>query len=281
MGLGPPQVVDGVAPQPPLYTLVGAATAADPTVVNGPEDVVDRWINGLLVRGYPCGPAGTYDICGGSSDVEIPAPAEPPEVFPIEPFPVALTVKCHVYHGSAWADNVQMATTAFKALEYAEVERLFWLNQLAKPNATVLNGGAAANTRHAMGSLEECIAAKGIRGMIHAPAAVASDLVQSGGASKEGTRLVTPLGSALVPGSGYPGTGPNGEVPSANQYWVYATEMVRFWRETSVRVVPDNAAQAVRRSDNTLELVAERVYALEWAQCVHSAILVDRSKTTF
>lgn len=280
MSLGPHKVVDGAPPQPPLYTLFGAA--------QGAEEVDDRWINGMLVRGYPCGPSHAYDPCGGSAGGVTLSPGSAPDASQLDPYVVWLDVQCRAGQGSVWADIQGQARVAFAAYEYAGLEREFWTGaanpanrHLASATAAKPNGTTATSVRNAVGLLEQAIADSGARGFIHTTAAVASDLAQSGGASRDGGKLVTPLGTVVVPGYGYPGTGPDGSTPSAGQAWAYATGIVHARREPQPRVIPDNPADSLDRITNLIDVRVERAYAAGWDGCLHAAVLIDRSKTTF
>lgn len=276
MSLGPHKVVDGAPPQPPLYTLFGAA--------QGAEEADDRWINGVLVRNYPCGPADVYDPCDATIN-----PGTAPDGDQIDPYVVHLEVQCHARHGQVWADIQGQARVAFAAYEYAAFETEFWMGavipgnrHLAQPSADEPNGPTATSLRNAIGLLEQAIADSGARGMIHTTAAVGSDLAQAGGATKDGSgRLVTPLGTIVVPGYGYPGSGPDGTDAAQGQAWAYATGIVHARREPQPRVVPDNPSQTLDRATNLINVRVERAYAAGWDGCLHAAVLVDRSKTTF
>lgn len=279
--LGPRKYLPGPPPQPPLYTLFGAASTVD--------EPNDRWINGLTVSGYPCGPVDRYSLCGGSAGIAKPAAAAPPLAYDVDPFTLVYPFRCRAYHGQVWDTVREQALAAFEAYEAQGFEEEFWTGELEPGNphltdndtVTVLNGGTATSLRNAMGLLEQAIADSGAKGMIHTSACVGSDMAQSGGASKDGNKLVTPLGTIVVPGSGYHGTGPNGSTPGAHQRWAYATGLVAAWREPTARVIPDNITQAHDRVTNDVVITVERVYAAGWDRCLHAAVLVDRSKTTF
>jgi hypothetical protein len=277
MSLGPASIVDAPAPQPPQFTLVGSAQVADETD--------ERWMNGVRVRTFPCGPALAYSVCGGSGGIN-KAPGDGPGLLDtVEPVQIYLPVSCQVRHGDLYSDLRAMAVTAFGTYEYAAIEREFELGEIEPANprlaagaaVTQLNGGAAAKLRLGVGLLELCIAKTGSLGMIHARADIASDLVQSGGARQVGSRLVTPLGTIVVPGYGYTGAAPNGTAPAANQAWVYATGLVQLRRQTTPIVIPDSVADAVDHQTNTMEITVERAYQVAWDGCLHSAVLIDRT----
>jgi hypothetical protein len=290
MALGPSKLVDAPAPQPPRYTLVGAAQGVDETD--------ERWINGVSLRTYPCGPALAFGTCSpaGSAGVLAKSVGNGPNLISdVQPVSIYFPMTCQLRYGAAWQDLEGMARVSFAAYEYAAFEREFWTGAIEPTNphlasgttatggaVTVLNGGVATSIRGAMGLLEGCIAKSGQRGMIHCTTAVGSDFVQAGGASDKGGVLVTPLGTILVPGAGYPGTSPDGVDPGGWLSWAYATTMVQYRRAANATVIPTSVEQGLDRVTNTVRLDVERPYMAAFDyRCLLSAVLIDRSKTTF
>ena len=81
-----------------------------------------------------------------------------------------------------------------------------------------------------------------------------------------GGSLMTALGTPVVAGSGYPGTGPAGQVPSANQSYIYATPaLLGFRSEVFPGAAPASAGFDKGRND--LHAVAERTYVVGYDPC--------------
>jgi hypothetical protein len=283
MSLGPATIVEGPAPQAPQFTLWGAAQ--NPDTVPDETGNTERWVNGVNVSTYGCGPALGYVPCSGSGTIQKDAGGGPGLVEDVQPVVVYLPVRCHVQHAGVFDDLRSRASVTFQAVEYALIEHEFWTGQLqpsnphlaAGSNVTQLYGGAAVSLRRAVGALERCIAKTGMRGMIHCAADVGSDLVQSGGAKQDGSRLVTPLGTIVVPGYGYPGTSPDGTDPGLDKSWAYATGLVQLRRQPTPNVIPERESDAFDRSTNEMLLTVERAYLAAWDGCLHNAVLIDRN----
>jgi len=87
----------------------------------------------------------------------------------------------------------------------------------------------------------------------------------------------THLGTSVVFGQGYAGTGPTGQATTTTTEWMYASGRVLVWRDSDVLVPP--APQVLDRSSNILYLTAERGYAVS-IECGVAAIEVTRDCTT-
>lgn len=279
--LGPRNLANAAAPQPPQFTLVGAAQVVD--------EANERWINGVAFRAYPCGPALAYSVCGGSAGISKTGGDGPGLIggdAGVQPVVIYLPVQCQVRYGDVFGDLRDMATVAFGVYELAAFEREFWSGEiepgnprLASTDAVPLNGGAATMPSNALSLLEQAIADSHAAGMIHCTPRVATRWAHAGGLSVKGGKLVTPLGTTVVPGYGYPGTGPDGSNPGSGKSWAYATGPVQLLR-SKVTVLPDVAAEATVRPTNTMLLTVERAYLATRDQCLHAAVQVDPCMTT-
>jgi hypothetical protein len=280
MSLGPPIVADGPAPQPPQFTLIGAAQI--------PDDANERWMNGVQLRTYPCGPAQGFAFCGTDTIASGDGPGLVGGDAGVQPFGIYLPVECQVRHGALFPELEGLARVAFAAREPAAVEREFELGEiesghptLTQAGADILNAGDPTSTSNALSLLEQAIADSGVRGVIHCTPRVASRWSHIGGLSVQGGKLVTPLGTPVVPGYGYTGAAPEGGAdPAAGQSWAYATGPVQLRRQAQPTVLPDTAAQAVTRPTNLMQLHVERIYWLAWDECLHAAVLADPCQTT-
>lgn len=156
---------------------------------------------------------------------------------------------------------------------------------LSSASATVLNGGAALSPRRALALLEHSIGLAsqgGEQGIIHMTRDVAALLASNSNmlfheAGKE--HLQTLGGTPVVVGSGYSGTGPDGDAgaaASATNKWIYATGTVRTF-VGDVDVVNDNLAQGydVSGNANDIRIKAIRPAAAYFDTSIHLAVRVD------
>ena len=99
-------------------------------------------------------------------------------------------------------------------------------------------------------------------------------------ARRVGNLLMSELDNIIVPGSGYPGTGPGGTTPAATETWLYVTDLVNIRMDDPV-VTPDNFAQALdwgqADQPNTLRFRAQKLVAADYANLVHGACRVTLS----
>lgn len=141
---------------------------------------------------------------------------------------------------------------------------------------SVLNGGTVVDPVLAIALLEKAIhGVYGGEGVIHAPRSVLPGLFARHMVEKEGSRLVTRLGTRIAAGAGYDlgNVSPAGAAPSAGAAWMYATGPVGIWRSEPF-LNPDTIAAALNRGTNQLEVLVERTYVVSHeAGCW--AVLVD------
>src|SRR5699024_6721981 len=102
--------------------------------------------------------------------------------------------------------------------EEAGAEREFWTGDLGSSpslvddETTVLGTGQSATL--GIAALEDWLAVEyGSQGILHTTRGTALALVTRGVAEIKGGRLQTVLGTPIVAGAGYPGTGPDGSSP--------------------------------------------------------------------
>jgi hypothetical protein len=93
--------------------------------------------------------------------------------------------------------------------------------------------------------------------------------------SFDGQRWITPMGSVVVPGRGYAGTGPAGQQPTEDEEWIYATAPVEV--RIGELLVIDNPKDVVERSTNDVVLIAERKLLASFdPTCLRIAMKVTR-----
>lgn len=161
------------------------------------------------------------------------------------------------------------------ANEQAIVENAFWTGGVGASPPLAAGGAvtvlpAAANIVDAVAKLEAFAAANyGYVPVIHANSAVEPWAAAEHQVERRNPRLYTPLGSVWAFGGGYPGTGPNAEVPAAGHTWMFVTGQTYLWRSEDIYTTP--ALQTMNRSTNQYTLLAEREWAVSY-DCVVAAI---------
>lgn len=269
------QVVEGIARQPlpyGLFSVLVPRSTADP-----------HWQNteGVQWETLGCNPAsGIGEWCTEDGEVTgLPKNLDvgAGDIGEASPFTVYGSYTCTpVGHSLEYAE--QRATEHLMAREEARAEQALWTGDLD-------NGGFAAGAvdaaagalslRRAVARLEGWIAETyGSQGVIHmtreaALLAVAADVV-----TVRNSGLYTELGTPVVAGSGYPGTGPTGQDPTDAQSYLYATPALLGYRsEVFPSVSP--AVAGFDKGSNDLHAVAERTYLIGYDPCGTAYVLAD------
>lgn len=113
--------------------------------------------------------------------------------------------------------------------------------------------------------------------LIHVPRSVTAFLSKDHLATKSGQVLKTDNGSIVIPGPGYPGTGPAGQAATVDSVWIYATGNVKMLQSEPIFRARD-AAELLNRSINSTVLILEQWFMLFW-DCCHFAVQVDLPNT--
>jgi hypothetical protein len=252
--------------------------------------------------------AADIDLTGGNcpdslSSVEVQSPGydkaqkkdydgeQEPIVY--QPFIIEVPYTCSSF-GFQAADYEKRAMRQLEATKHKALEHEFWTGTRTPENPSLVNstpndddhvlnpGGAAAPVAVTPGvalmvlsqALANC--GSGGRGMIHATPGLVERWVNLTGVQCDADLIWTcARGDIIVDGSGYPGTGPEGQpAPGPNQVWAYATGMVNI-RMGEPEVFPKEFSEALDRRTNTVtyrgEVVASAVHDL----CCTFAVLVD------
>lgn len=187
--------------------------------------------------------------------------------------------------GYSQTDAQDRATEHLLAREEQRVEQALWTGDLGnfpalQDAATVdVTVGAIDDLAIALGALEQYIATNyGNLGVIHMTRAAAlvglgRDLLTSSGG-----RLYTALGTPVVAGGGYPGTGPAGEAAAAGTTWLYGSPAL-FGYRSEVFDSSSRPGDLFDRAQNNLYAVAERTYLLGFDPCGVAAALVSLPDT--
>lgn len=297
-------LIDGPAPRPPMFTLIGAAQVVD----MGEDEHANL---GVAVRSYPCGVAHAWDgwahqgADGETQKILGGALANPT----FRGFAVYLAQQCNTrgVGGAQFADRVQRV---FPAVEAYAVEREFWTGALIPANLSLTSvmpvGGpdvtiyphasTAVTVIEGIASLEAAIATTGKAGIIHTtPAAITKAASIGGLISKVNSNpptLQTINGTTIVPGYGYQTVAgvfngstpvpPAGHTaPTGTQEWMIATGPVEIRRSPDIEVIPDptdeSVWQAIDRPNNQITYEALRYYVVDWDACFKAAVLIDRA----
>lgn len=145
-------------------------------------------------------------------------------------------------------------------------------------DATIL--GPASCITEAVELLEQWLADQAIvGGVIHARPGMVSHMAASfqlQAPSPDPRILRTHLGTPVVFGQGYGGTGPSGNAPTTDVEWLYATGRVLIWR-AEAQVPP--LRQTFDRANNNVLALIERPYAVA-IECGVAAVQVTRNCLT-
>lgn len=180
------------------------------------------------------------------------------------PFGVFTSYTCGSI-GYSFAEVEQKVRLRMQLREQRGVERRLWqgvpqggiggLPGLFQ-SATALS--AASCITEALFSLEQALADNGVvGGIIHARPGMSAVMAQAHLLETRGRQLVTRLGTPVVFGQGYNGTGPAGQATTATTEYMYASGRVLIWgSDTWVPPI----GETMDRSLNQIYTVAERIF---------------------
>lgn len=273
MTIAPPAVVTTAQRQPLQYGLFSVVT---------PRTATDRWESGVTTDPETCEPVdgiGPWDCDTGSAE-GLPKNLDPN--FGMAPEATPFTLYGHFTCspvGYTPATAQDLAEVHLTTREEAGAEREFWTGDLGSSpslvddETTVLGTGQSATL--GIAALEDWLAVEyGSQGILHTTRGTALALVTRGVAEIKGGRLQTVLGTPIVAGAGYPGTGPDGSSPGEGTAWIYATPALFAYRSevmTSSAVPGD----LMDRGRNNLTAIAERSYLIGMGPCGVAAVNVN------
>jgi hypothetical protein len=277
--LGAPVLAPPLAPSP--VNLVAASRS-------NPDPAGVRWQQGISYTPEAGAELGTFGICPADVAPDLSAIPGLPDQVDWLPYAVWAAIECRTVgiESIDWQGRLDRAYAVAlpKALEHE-----LWTGELAQAGAPdypniwlaspraddVTPAGGPVSVKAAIGHLEQALADCGLgaRGMIHM-AAVATPHYT--GARREGNLLLTPRDTILLPGTGYPGTGPTGAPAAAGTTWLYATGRtdVRY-TDAQYPVRPDQTgwlALATRAGENRVRLYALGEAVASWDGICHFAI---------
>lgn len=241
----------------------------------------DRWESGVQFESGTCEPVDLIGPvqCDPEQTQGIPKNlvSNAGEVGQALPFTVNGHYSCSIASTSAEEMN-RLAREHLTSKEEAGAERALWTGavgntpSLANPDAVVLGGGSAASLTEGIGLLEQFVAENyGSIGVIHVTRATALALVSKSLAIVRDNRLFTALGTPIVAGSGYPGTGPDGAAPASGA-WAYASPALLGYRSEIFSATENGLAYDTLNNDATA--LAERTYLLGFDPCGVAAVQI-------
>lgn len=150
-----------------------------------------------------------------------------------------------------------------------------WLADDSDPNFVQLDNGAV-DPLDALACLEQYLASNngGQQGVIHATVQTAAYWESLRLVYKSGAKCYTYKDTLVVTSPGYTGNSPDG-ITSTGNVWAYATDLPRIFLG-GVQMY-DRPIQAVDRSQNTVQIVAQRFALVEWQRCRHAGIQINIS----
>jgi hypothetical protein len=271
-----------IAPRPPELSLLTSAL---------PGRVPERWEDGLTFPANAQGRIRLYDPCGGPDVVLLDRPADAPD--DVDPFVVQTWHTCSTGTARPSDEDRAQALEQLDALTPFAVERELWTRDLARVSALPNRGltataadvaagltravdltptpGTSVSPIAAVGLLEEALGAHLGRSYLHVGLRGATFLP----ATADGNVLRTKLRSVVVPGSGYPGTGPDGTAAPAGSTWVYGTGPVTVW--LGAPNVPADGAEVIDRNTNTRTIRAERLAMAAWQGPLFAVLMTLKS----
>lgn len=181
--------------------------------------------------------------------------------------------------GLSFEEAAALARERLLVGEERRVEQAFWTGDLGNTpslqdaSTTALASGAAQQLPVGLGLLEEYIGDNyGSLGVIHMSRKAATychDFLEV-----RGKTLTTKLGTLVVAGAGYPGTGPTGQAAAGATQWVYATPAL-FGHRSDIYDASNRAGDLLDRGVNNFHALAERAYLLGFDPCGVAAVLID------
>lgn len=279
----PKEAVRALPASPPLISLLSSAE-----VITEPDS---RWESGVSYEPEMCGNdrTGTMGVCNLTSQSKTVALGG--GAVDVESFIVWAGDSCSSF-GFASRDWQGRARRKLAACESRLVERELWRGELSRghapdwPNKYLAHSDSDIVTTsqttplNALACLEQALAECncGSQGMIHATPQLVTHWASQQLVRREGNKIFTTLGTVVVPGSGYDGSGPAASaggdpVAPAGSIWAYATGMVHI-RLGPVVPMPNNLNEALNRATNTITYYAERIVEVSW-DCCHMAAEID------
>lgn len=275
-------VLDVSALTPPRISLLSAANIVPvPLATNEDPAKPRRWESGFTVDSYGGETTTVSGNTTNNSSVYVYCSPDPAivktakhggQVLSYTPFVISTSET-----SSTWPNRRDIYERATKKLVLAEstiLEKELWTSTLGNPSLTTWTDSAGnVNTPTTIALAGSQDAAQGLsvldqaiasctsgRGMIHIRPILLQQLLLANVVRREGNVYLSPMDNIVVPGRGYPGTGPAAQAVGATE-WMYASVGIVEIRHSEIVWTPPvgNLAQAVTRTTNDYTVWAERV----------------------
>lgn len=280
--------INGAKVEPAKFGLLNSETLV---TLEGKEE---EWASGAYIESIACNvDTRVVELCDPSHVAEITAAGD--RFVQVAPFFIQTEYACSTF-GFEANDYFAKAVQAMELCQGKAVEHELWTGELAQqdigvgfegdgnPNrylaslsaVSVAASGTPLRPAHGLALLEKALGdcGCGARGFIHSTRDVASSLRKY--LKPRGDVLETTLGTGYIAGSGYTGSGPNGEVPAGSLRWMYATGQVSVGLG-KVETTPDTRSESIDTRTNSVVVTAQRPAIATWDGCCHYAVLVDLS----
>lgn len=272
--IAPPAVVTGATRAPLPYGLFSVLSTREAGMTG------DRWESGVTFEALTCEPVQGIGQpqCEPEETIGLPKSLDEAgnEVGDASPFTVYGHFSCAPVGWTSTTAGAR-AEAHLLAREEARVEQALWTGDLGNtPNlvtdATVLGTGSLS-WGTGIGALEAWLGTVyGSLGAIHVTRAAAVELLREGYVEVRNGRLETVLGTPVVAGAGYDGSGPT--AAGAGESWAYATPAL-FGYRSEVFTSSNRAGDLLDRGVNSLYAVAERTYLLGFDPCGHAGVILE------
>lgn len=277
----PKEAVRAAPATPPLISLLTSAEIV--------REEGNRWEGGFSYEPEACGEiGGVVDPC----DVGTMSVSNSTAQIEVEPFLAWTGDACSTF-GFAARDWKGRVARKLAACESNFIESELWRGTQARASLwdnkwlanvaadDLVEGGSPLGYVDALACLEQGLADCncGQQGMIHATSQIVTQWIAANLVTREGSTLYTYLGTIVVPGSGYDGSGPGAAPFSApvvavsGRVWAYATGMVQV-RLGPVVISPNDDSEALNRLDNTITVRAYRTASVSW-DCCHLTVPIN------
>lgn len=282
-------------PTPPLLPpRVSLLTAADVL-----DNDTPRWEGGHAYFPETCEAAHIDTVC--------PTPdaygneASTPDQIEINPFFIYAIDKSSTFNRKS-RDFYGRAERNILASEAYLLEQELMSDTLGLGNPAILSPTVAKTTVttsalapwHALAQVEQAAAQLliGERVLIHMRPHILIELASASLIRREGNVWLTPMDSIVVPGRGYPGTGPTGQPVVDGSEWIYATGRVQI-RRGPIEFLPDREEadgenpngvpkSAINRQTNDIAVAAQRIVSVSFnPNCAVIAAEVDNLQSVW
>lgn len=262
----------------------------------------ERWFAGYSFNPEGCAQGGLFDPCAGGNRIEYTGPLDggidAPEVKPFVVYTSYRTGTYSLEDGRNIEELFRRADAQLSIVTSFYLEQQLWNDSAGIGNPKLSDAATTVNSvvltpNQALAELEGAIADCNAGGnmMIHMRPSMLSHILSTGSSAirRVGNVYLTAMDTIVVPGRGYPGTGPTGDGDAAEAVgqteWMYASPEVQY-RLGKVTHTPDEGStierlkEAIDRRSNDITVYAERVASATFdPYCCLLAVEVTRPFT--